>query len=128
MIILDTCVLLWLVADQEKLSDLAIETIRKNKGMIYLSAISAFEIAIKVEKKKLKLPRKTVEWFELALRLHGIKEIPINSEILMQSVQLPSHHADPADRIIIATAKYKHLMIITPDEHVAKYRSVKTIW
>lgn len=117
-----------MVADQEKLSDLAIETIRKHKGMIYLSAISAFEVALKVEKKKLKLPRKTIEWFELALRLHGIKEIPISSEILIQSAQLPPHHADLADRIIIATANYKHLIIITPDEHIAKYHTVKTIW
>ena len=128
MILLDTCVLLWLVSDLEQLSEKAITTISKNKESIYVSAISAFEIAIKVEKKKLKLPKKAQEWFDLALRLHGIKELSITSDILIKSVQLQQHHADPADRIIIATASQHRLTLITPDEHIKKYHGVDVVW
>ena len=128
MVLLDTCSLLWLVADQDKLSDVAKAYISKHEGMIYVSAISAFEIAIKVEKKKLFLPKETEDWFYSALALHGLTEIPLTSTCLITSAQLPTYHYDPADRIIIATAKEKRLTIITPDEHIKKYLDISVIW
>ncbi len=57
MLLLDTCTLLWLVADQAHLTKKATDSILDNQGLIYVSAISAFEIAIKVKKKKLQLKK-----------------------------------------------------------------------
>lgn len=128
MILLDTCTFLWLVADQERLSNKAHQKIAKYTGNIYLSAISAFEIAIKVEKEKLKLPLPTQDWFSLALKLHGIKELAITSDILISAAQLPQHHFDPADRIIIATAERHNLDLITPDAHIKKYINIEVLW
>jgi PIN domain nuclease of toxin-antitoxin system len=128
MILLDTCALLWLVADQEKLSITARECIASYEGMIYVSAISAFEIAIKYQKKKLVLPIKPAEWFSLALTLHGIIELPVTSVYLVASAELPPHHQDPADRIIIATAQANQLEIITPDQYIKQYAGMRVIW
>jgi PIN domain nuclease of toxin-antitoxin system len=126
MILLDTCVLLWLASDQTKLSEIAKQHIARHTGSLYVSAISAFEIGIKVEKKKLELPKESLEWFNLALKLHGIIEIPLNSAQLIKSAQLPAYHNDPADRIIIAVSQLTQFQLITPDEHIKQY--IDIIW
>ena len=128
MLLLDTCTLLWLVADQDKLSATARQCISDHEGLIYVSAISAFEIAMKCQKKKLVLPKKPMEWFGLALQLHGLTEIPIISTGLIMAAELPMHHQDPADRIIIATAQANQLEIVTPDQHIRQYLDVKVVW
>ena len=128
MILLDTCTLIWLVTDQEHLSIKAKSAISENRGFLYSSSISAFEIEMKVKKKKLIIKSKTVDWYKDSLKLHGIKGIPLIAEILVESVNLPDHHNDPCDRMIIATAKMNNLSIITPDQLIKKYRTVKTIW
>jgi len=66
--------------------------------------------------------------FSSVVKLHGIKELPVTSEILINATQLPKHHFDPADRIIIATAECNNLTIITPDAHIKKYSNVEVIW
>lgn len=128
MILLDTCSLIWLAAQQNMLSKQAIAAISKNAGNIYISAISAFEIAIKTRKKLIQLPATTDIWYQTTLTHHGIIEIPINSKIAIRSANLPIIHKDPADRIIIATALEKHLKIITPDIHISSYPQVNIIW
>lgn len=128
MLLLDTCTLLWLVGDQEQLSKTAKTQLAQNAGKLYVSAISAFEIALKVEKKKLRLPKIPTEWFSLALKLHGIIEIPLSSEYLIKSAQLPLHHNDPADRMIVATALCEKAKIVTPDAHIKCYTEISVIW
>lgn len=128
MILIDTCVLLWLVIDQKQLSEAAEEKIRANTNKICVSAISAFEIGLKAQKKLLKLPLPANKWFEKAVVLHGIEVVPITSEIAMLSTQLPNHHRDPADRMIIATAMINNYTILTPDEHIQRYPKIKVVW
>jgi PIN domain nuclease of toxin-antitoxin system len=126
--LLDTCALLWLVTDQAALTEKARQHIVKHAGSLYVSSISAFEIAIKAKKKKLLLPKDPLEWFQLAVSLHGLQEIPITAPILVAATQLPDHHQDPADRIIIATAQANKISIITADQHIKNYSSVKIVW
>lgn len=128
MFILDTHVLLWLVSSQTELSEKAKKVIRTNSGSLYVSSISAFEIAIKHYKKKLELPLSPDIWFKKAISLHGIDEITINSEILVHSASLPPIHNDPADRIIISTAMIHKAKIISKDKIVKKYPDVSVIW
>ena len=129
MILLDTCALLWLASDQTQLSEPSKKAIAAaNAGNLYLSSISAFEIAIKVRNGHLILPISTEEWIEEAIRLHGIEEIPINSSVSARSVLLPQLHKDPCDRFIIATAQIYHLKILTKDKMIPKYPDVQVIW
>ena len=128
MILLDTRTLLWLAADQEKLSVRAKKTIAKNAGALFVSAITAFEIAIKERNKKLELTMPSMNWFVEALDCHGVRDIPIDSNIAISSVQLPLLHNDPCDRIIIATAQLNGMKILTPDHHISRYEQAEVIW
>ena len=127
MIILDTCALLWLAADQKKLSLKARKTIEHQAGSLFVSSISSFEIAIKCRNHKMTLPLPVMQWFTEVIDFHGIKEIPITSDIAVLSAQLPLLHNDPCDRIIIATAQLNNMPILTCDELIHQYK-VNVIW
>ena len=128
MILLDTCTLLWLVIDPEKLSTPAIHSIAKYAGNIFVSAITGFEIGIKAKNGLLQLPKAADLWFTSALTLHGIEVVPITAEIAFASVALPPIHRDPADRFIIATAQYYQYTLITPDQHIHAYPAMHVLW
>jgi len=127
VLILDTCTLLWLAAEQVSLSAKAIATIKDYEHALHVSAITAFEIGTKARTKKLALPLEPARWYEETLKLHGIQEIPLNGSLLAHSTMLPLHHSDPADRIIIATAKLYQLTILTPDPEFDAYKVLR-VW
>ena len=128
MYILDTCTLLWLVADQSSLSATAANLIKKNPAELFVSAISAFEIALKSRNNKLELPLPALDWYQQVLIFHGIHEIPVSGEISAGSALLPVLHNDPCDRIIIASAMLNRMTIITPDQHIRAYKGLKVLW
>jgi len=128
MVLLDTCCLLWLASDQEKLSRRAVETIRANVGALFISAISAFEIALKHRKGRLTLPLAPDRWIERALELHGVMDLPVDWTIAARSAQLSLAEGDPCDRIILATAEIRSLTLLTPDRVLRGYKGVKVDW
>ena len=128
MILLDTCTLLWLASDPEKLSEEAKKMILKHADGLFVSAISAFEIGVKANMKIFALPSSPAKWFRDALEFHGISEIPISSDIAILSTQLPPLHRDPCDRILIATSKIHDLVLLTPDKLISQYPGVKVGW
>ena len=128
MILLDTCTLLWLSSDQKKLSSKAKKEIEKNARSLFVSAITAFEIAIKCRNGKLELPLPSLDWFTEVVDFHGIREIPVTSSIAVSSVQLPPLHNDPCDRIIIATSQLNAMKIVTCDKLISQYENAEVIW
>ena len=128
MILLDTCALLWLGSDQSRLSGRATELIGENQAGLFVSSISAFEIALKHRRKKLVLPQEPQAWFQLAVEHLGLHEIAADAGILVLSVALPELHRDPCDRIIAATAKAHRLICLTPDPLIRQYPGVETAW
>lgn len=128
MILLDTCVLLWLLAEPQKLSARAHRVIAESRGTLTVSAISAFEIALKVQKRRLVLPLPAEEWWSTTLAHHGVECIPVSAEIALASVALPQHHHDPADRIIIATAAHHAAMVVTSDAQFQNYEGISVVW
>jgi PIN domain nuclease of toxin-antitoxin system len=128
MLLLDTCVLLWLAAEQRRLSPRAKQDIGENAGQLFVSSITAFEVAIKARSGKIELPLPSDEWFTEALESHDIHEVPMNAEIAIASVQLPRLHDDPCDRIIIATAHRNAMRIVTCDRLIAQYPEAIVVW
>ena len=118
--ILDTCALLWLASGDKKLSRSALNEINA-AAAVYVSAISGFEIAIKVVKGKLKLPSAPQEWFEKIVEHHGLSVLTLELNVCIAAAQLPPIHDDPCDRFIIATAKLHDLTVVTADERFEKY-------
>ncbi|MCP5103423.1 MAG: type II toxin-antitoxin system VapC family toxin [bacterium] len=120
--------MIWLVSMQSSLTQKVKQVLKNNAGNLYTSSISAFEIAIKTVKGKIELPLPPDEWFKEAIKFHGIKEIPITSDIAAKSALLPRFHNDPCDRIIIATSILENMIIITKDETFSKYPDIKIVW
>src|SRR5882724_6707523 len=102
--ILDTCALLWLASGSKKLSRTTLKQINEAPA-VHVSAISAFEIAIKAAKGKLKLPKSPKEWFTQVVEHHGLTELPLDAETCIRAAELPPIHDDLCDRFIIAAAK-----------------------
>ena len=113
-VILDTCALLWLAQGGGELSEMALQCI-EDAPVVYVSAISGFEIGIKVQKNKLELPARPADWFAVVLVRHDIEVQPLTLEVCIRSTELPTIHADPCDRMIIATAELHHLPVVTTD-------------
>ena len=124
-LVLDTCALLWLAAGSSRLSGAALKTI-DNASITYVSAISAWEISLKVARDKLRLPLPPQEWFDSALAQHNLLVAPLDLDVLFSASQLPRHHRDPADRFVIATALKNDAAIVTGDQKISMY-DVRTI-
>ena len=118
--ILDTCALLWLAQGEGELSRVALQRIDA-APVVYISAISGFEIGIKVQKGKLALPARPADWFTAVLAHHNLEVLPLDLEICIRSTELPAMHADPCDRMIIAAAQVHHMPVVTTDPIFAQY-------
>jgi PIN domain nuclease of toxin-antitoxin system len=119
-LVLDTCALLWLVQGNSILSEEHLNAI-ENAQIVFVSAISCWEISLKSEQKKLVLPMEPEKWFRTALEKHSIILAPLDISVLCAANKLPPHHKDPADRFIIATAMHENAAVITADTKFLKY-------
>ena len=124
MIILDTHVLVWAVDGDARLgrtARAAIEAAGQADG-IGISAITPWEIALLADRGRLRLRRDVGVWIDTALSLPGVHLIPTEPAVAIDSVRLPrSFHADPADRLIVATARYCTAPLFTADRAILEY-------
>ena len=131
MIVLDTHALLWWVNDPATLSKpakKAIDTAVKSRS-VYVSCISSWEIAMLVERGRLKLTLDVRDWVCRCEALPFLTFVAVSNTIAIESVRLPDFpHADPADRIIAATALSLGAALVTKDDKLRNYPHVKTIW
>ncbi len=129
MIILDTHVWVWWVHGDAQITETQKKVILDNEtNIIGVSAISLWEIAKLVKVKRLSLPITPEEWFEKALKYPGIEVLPITPAVAIKSANLPGDfHEDPADQIIVATARVFDCPLVTSDEKIIHYSHVKTI-
>lgn len=130
MILLDTHVWIWYLSNPTYLSEKAfqvIEEARRKEG-IFISCISTWEFFMLVQKKRLVLSVDEVTWIRQVERLTFFRFIPIDNDIARLSVQLPDLHPDPADRIILATARILGSTLVTKDERLLNYPHVATLW
>jgi PIN domain nuclease of toxin-antitoxin system len=133
MIVLDTHALIWWVNGDSKLSARALKVIESEMtvdgGKILVSAITAWEIAMLINKNRLVLTMDLNEWLDTVRSIDAVQFVPIDNEVAIQSVQLPGDfHPDPADRMIAALARHYSAMLVTSDDKIRNYRHVKTIW
>ena len=131
MIVLDTHALLWWVTqDTKALSPAARQIINDEQqcGQILLSSISAWEIALLVSKRRIGLSMDVEAWLALVAKIGTVRLVPVDNEIALESVQLPGEfHKDPADRIIVATARKHAALLITIDDKILAYPHVRSL-
>lgn len=131
MIVLDTHAWIWWVSSPERLSDTGREAIDRAMAAesLYLSCISAWEVAMLTERGRLQLTMEARDWIAKSEALSFLKFVPVNNNIAIRSVQLLAPiHPDPADRIIIATALELGAAVATKDEKIQNYPHVKSVW
>ncbi|MGB3191118.1 MAG: type II toxin-antitoxin system VapC family toxin [Limnoraphis sp.] len=127
MIILDTHIWIWWVDENPKLSSQNREIIQSNQASgLGISIISCWEVAKLVEKNRLAFECSVEEWLELALKYPGIQLLELTLPIILESTRLSGFHSDPADQIIVATAKIYSSLLITQDEKILNYLKNKT--
>ena len=126
-LLLDTCTFLWIVAGAAELSPRARDLFQAVDNEVYLSAVSAWEIAVKQGLGRLRLPDAPDRFVPEMRDAHGIASLPLDEESALHASRLPALHGDPFDRILVCQAIVHGLTILTPDPLVTQYPG-RTAW
>lgn len=121
-LLLDTHTFLWWILNDPKLSVRAIELIGDSRNTLYWSAASSWEVSIKYALGRLPLPESPEQFLPAELGKNRIESLPIIDAHAFQSGQLPRHHADPFDRMLVAQAQLESLGLISNDEQLGLYQ------
>jgi PIN domain nuclease of toxin-antitoxin system len=128
VIVLDTAAWIWRASDPKRLTTRARRAIDQAERAL-VSAISVWEVAMLVARRRIQLDRPVEQWVGIALALPGIQLAPLEPAIAVRSTKLPGEfHSDPADRMIVATALEHAVPIVTPDERIRAYPHVQSTW
>lgn len=117
-LLLDTHVLVWLMFGEAKLGNKASKAINlaARGNRLVISAITPWEIGMLVAKKRIDLQQDTMQWVRTVISIPGMMLSPLEPEIAVESTRLPFEmHADPADRILVATARHLSATLVTAD-------------
>jgi len=113
--------------DDAQLSSLAKELIADGNNEIFLSAATAWEIAIKAARGRLTLPEDPTRYVSSRMSLHGFQALPVQIHHAVQVYKLPMHHADPFDRLLVAQSQMESMPLITLDNEIRSYE-VEIVW
>lgn len=130
-VFLDTHAWIWWVTEDRRLSRKASQTIARatRREGVWLSAVSVWEVAKKVERKQLVLDRPLRPWMDQALGVPGLLLAELTPAVLLESCDLPQpFHGDPADQMIVASARHHHAVLVTKDQSLRGYSHVETVW
>jgi PIN domain nuclease of toxin-antitoxin system len=120
--LLDTSVFLWVLTGQDKLNPRAQEILTTSLSELHFSAVGAWEIAIKCALGALRLPKPPREFVLYALRSWPMQALTITQEHALRAGELPMHHRDPFDRMLIAQALEEEMTLLTADHMFQKYK------
>jgi PIN domain nuclease of toxin-antitoxin system len=126
-LLLDTCTFLWIVGGAKELSPRAREAFADPANEAFLSAVSAWEIAVKHRLGRLPLPSPPEEFVPTQRTAHGIEPLPVDEEAALHVAKLPGLHRDPFDRMLVAQALVGGLVLLSPDDPIRQY-PVRTLW
>ena len=128
-LVLDTCAILWSVSDPARLPDPVAEALVLGDTEVCVSAISCAEIACASERGRLELDRHWRLWFRHYVERNAWTVFPIDLEVVEEAYALPEPFPrDPADRLIVATARRLRAPVVTADARMLGYPHVKTLW
>lgn len=128
-VLLDTCGIIWAVSEPNTLTPKVRHLLQSPETRVFVSPISAAEVACAVERGRIELDRHWRLWFRHYIDMNEWSLIDIGLDVTEEAYSLPgAFHADPADRILVATARLYKLTLVTADSNILNYPHVKTVW
>lgn len=124
-ILLDTHPFLWWIADDPRLISKHKDRLEDSQQEIFLSMASLWEMAIKVSLGKLNLGVDFKKFFKEYIQDSTLELLPIQSTHLLELANLPFHHKDPFDRLLLCQAKAEGMVLMTKDKKFKKYKGIK---
>lgn len=124
-LLLDTHVWIWSMSAPEKLAPKVRRTLEKPGQELWLSPVSVWEVALLVEKGRMKIEGHLEAWLPKAVA--RFQEAPVSHDIAAAFADIRLPHGDPADRLLLATARVLHLTLVTADERLIDARIVPTL-
>jgi PIN domain nuclease of toxin-antitoxin system len=125
--LLDTSIFLWSLGAEHKLNQKARDLLSSSTAELYLSAASSWEIAIKYALGTLSLPKPPSQFVPYAIGSLALRSMDITHFHSLIAGELPPHHRDPFDRMLIAQARLENMTLLTADRAISKYE-VKTMF
>jgi PIN domain nuclease of toxin-antitoxin system len=126
-LLLDTCTFLWIIGGTSDLSPRARELFVDPDNDIYLSSVSAWEIALKHVTGRLPLPDAPTRFVPAQRRRHGIDALGLDEESALHLDKLPPLHRDPFDRMLVSQAIVHGLVMLGPDPLISQY-PIRSAW
>lgn len=124
--LLDTCIFLWFISGDKRLSKSLREKICNPENEVFLSTVSIWESVVKHQLGKLPLPELPAIYLPTQRKKHHISSLPLDEGSVVRLSNLPDIHRDPFDRMLICQAIEHHLTLITVDDFIRSY-PIKTI-
>ena len=112
---------MWIASTSTALSSTAREIFRNPDNAVFLSSVSAWEIALKNTLGRLPLPEPPQSYVPRLCELHGIEPLTLEEEAALHLPRIPDHHEDPFDRMLICQAIIGGMVLLTPDRVIARY-------
>ena len=126
-VLLDTQAFLWLVTGDDRLSEKARQTFLNPKNSLFFSAASLWEICIKKSLGKISLKNGWFHTIQEEMEINTIQWLPIERTHCAEVVDLPFHHRDPFDRMLIAQAIVEDMQLLSRDRHLSDY-AIERVW
>ena len=126
-VLLDTHAFLWLITDDDQLSENARQTFLNPENSLFFSAASFWEICIKKSLGKISLKDGWFQTIQKEMGINTIQWIPIEMTHCAEVTGLPFHHRDPFDRMLIAQAIVEEMKLLSRDSHLSDY-AIELIW
>lgn len=126
-LLLDTHTFIWWANEPEKLSEKVLAACQDNSNTLILSVVSAWEMQIKMQLGKLKVSRPIEELIKIQQQTNSLQVLPIELTHVMSLSNLPAHHKDPFDRLLIAQANIEVATLVSVDPVFSSY-GVQVLW
>lgn len=126
-VLLDTRAFLWAITGDERLSETARETFLNSANRLFFSAVSMWEICIKISLDKLSLKRGWFKKIQNEMSINTVQWLPIEMSHCAELTKLPFHHRDPFDRMLISQAMVEDLQVLSHDVRLSAY-DIERLW
>ena len=125
--LLDTVVWVWGVHSAERINKVGLDILESGDQEVYFSAASVWELSIKLRLGKLQLPDLPARYIPNRLAQQGIRSLSVTQTHALRVYDLPTHHHDPFDRLLIAQALTEEMVILTADRSFERYEA-ELVW